>query len=237
MAIPLIDKEDVLSHSKKEKYENRSNRSKRVIIKKEKPIRVIRIKFYEKISLPHMREGKMEYLDAFAIDRSLEDLLKAFHCSASIQGMITPPGCIFVEKDYRMGNNNKFIFLELNISEFGILKKEMENYRTIQGYNKGEFIIMEGGRKSLSETFDMPRIVKYGTEDLKDFEISDKNKIIARENLRQELKDKFSHYHSYNSERIDNMSEKELIELKKLVNEKIKIENRKRKVLKEFLER
>lgn len=236
MELHLLDKEDVLTPKNRKKDKEYIEK---VVIKKkpekpEKPIRIIRIKYYQKISLPFMENGKLDHKDIFAVDRGLDDLLKALYYNTNIQGTISPPGCIFVEKDNRMGSNNKFIFIDINRDEFFILKRQMENHTTIQEYNKGEFSILEGKRSSLSETFNIPRIRKEIYED-KEHRISDTNIIIMREKLREELKDKFRPYHSYEDERIDNMKENELIALKKLSKRKMEIEYEKIKSVKKLL--
>jgi hypothetical protein len=201
--------------------------------KPEKPIRVLRIKYYSRIKIPFMENGKVEQKDAFAVDRSLEDLLKALYYNAGIQGNIVPPGCIFVEKDDKMGSNDKFIFVNIGTNEFYTLKRQLENHTTICAFNKGEFSVLDGKRSSLSETYNMPRIWK-GT-DTHRREISDTNVLLMRAKLREELKDELCSYHSYTDDQIDHMTENELIALKKLASRKMAIDNKKRKKIKKLL--
>ena len=179
-----------------------------------------------------MENGKVGQKEAFAVDRSLEDLLRALYYNAGIQGNIAPPGCIFVQKDDRMGSNDKFIFVNIGTNEFYALKKQLENHTTICAFNKGEFSILDGKISSLSEMYRMPRIWKNNEESHK---ISDTNVILMRARLREELKDDLSPYHSYTDDQIDSMKESELIALKKLSGKKMAIENKKRKKIKKLL--
>jgi len=154
-----VNESDVVKGKKKDTVEYAGGYRKAIVRKKkEKPIRVLRIKHYGKVNLPIMESGKLGYKEVFAVNRGLESLLKELYYNTDIQGMIAPPDCIFVEKDNRMGANNKFIFIDISRDEFHILKRQMENHTTIYSFNKGEFIITEGSRAYLSETFDMPRI-------------------------------------------------------------------------------
>lgn len=234
IGISLIDVDDMASFPSKKKSDDKKDKDITVVKKKkEKPIRILRIRYYEKITLPVMGNGKLENREAFAVNRGLEDLLKSLYYNTDIRGVLTPSDCIWVEKDDRIGANNKFIFIEISKDEFPILKKQLENHTTIYAFNKGEFIITEGSRPYLHETWNMPIIWKK-TGKVND-KISDSNKIIMEERLREELKDKFRPYHSRTDEEIDNMPERRLIELKKLSKEKMKMENRKRRALSEFL--
>ncbi len=196
---------------------------------------MLRIKYYGKVSLPFMYNGKMEHKDIFAVNRGLEDLLKALYYRTDIQGMIAPPDCIFVEKDDRMGSNDKFIFVNISTNEFYALKRQLENHTTIVTFNKGEFSILDGKRSSLAETFDIPRISREWIGAEHRHEISDTNVILMRVRLREELKDDLRPYHSYTDDQIDNMKESELIALKKLSSRKMAIENKKRKKIKKLL--
>lgn len=240
MAIPLIDKDDVISHrGKKEKDDinNKVDRVGRVIVKKEKkekPIRVLRIKFYEKMSLPFMKDGKIRNKEIFAVNRGLEDLLKDLCCNTDVQGNITPSDCIWVEKDDKVYVGNKFIFIDINKDKLALLKRQLENQATIYAFNMGEFSILEGGRSYLEDTWSMPKVWKPANVS-GDNRISGPNKIVEMERLREELKDKLRPYHSKSDEDIDNMTDRELIAIKKLANEKMKIENRKRKAYKTLL--
>ena len=237
--IPLVSEDDMISSRKKEKgqnqYKEKGETRRLTLHKPEKPIRIVRIKYYQKISVPCVQSGggKVGQKDAFAVDRSLEDLLKALYYNTGIQKTIVPD-CIFVEKDDRMGSNNKFIFIEINRGEFDILKRQLENHTTVSAYNRGELLIMEGKRSSLAETLNMPRIWKSGWEE-RGRQISDTNVILMRARLREELKDVLAPYHSYTDEQIDSMKESELIALKKLSNRKMAIENKKRKKVKKLL--
>ncbi len=204
--------------------------------KPEKPIRILRIKYYSRVTFPFMENGKVGHKDAFAVDRSLEDLLKSLYYNTGIQSHIAPPDCIFIEKDDRMGANDKFLFVDISTNEFYTLKKQLENHTTIVALNKGEFSILDGKRSSLAETFDIPRIWKgKGTELEVRREISDTNVILMRARLRQELKDELNPYHSYTDDQIDIMKESELIALKRLAGRKMAIENKKRKKIKKLL--
>ncbi len=109
MVLSPVNEEDTLN-SKGRKAKAKGEAEKVVAKKKpEKPIRILRIKYHEKISLPFMQNGKLEHKDVFAVDRGLEDLLKSLYYNTNIQGMIAPHDCIFVEKDNRIGSNDKFI--------------------------------------------------------------------------------------------------------------------------------
>jgi len=235
--LPLVDKDDVVSSRKKESLDTEKNKT--VTKKKpEKPVRILRIRYYQKLFLPYTQDGKLEKKEIFAVNRGLEDLLKELYCNTNIQGMSAPLDCIFVEKDKRIGANDKFIFLQITTNEFFILKRQLENHTTIYAYNKGEFSILDGKMSFLSETWNIPRIWKEdnrkdGKKD--NNQISETNVIIKRQKLREELKDKFRSYHSYEDEDIDNMKNVELIELKRLVNKKVEIENKNRKFFKELL--
>lgn len=245
VGIPLVSADDMVSSKKKDEdnagiYKKEYGSSGRIFKKKEKkekPIRVIRIEYYEKISLSSIEGNK----EIFVVDRDLEELFKALYYITNIEGMIPPHGKIFVEKDSRMNSNFKFIFIDISKEEFPILKRQLENHVTICALNKGEFSILEGGKSYLRDTFDMPGIWR-GRGDREDREyrrdsnkISDTNTIIARQKLREELKEKLKAYHSYSDEDIDNMREIELKNLKKLANEKMKLENRRRKATQKFL--
>ena len=244
MEISLIDKEDVIIHRGKEKKSEKDkidkdkvekeNTGKTVIKKKsEKPIRILRIRYYEKISLSFMQEGSLGYKDAFKVDRSLEDLLKALGFNTKIQGTITSHDCIIVEKSDKTGVGNKFLFVDIGTNDFYILKKQMENYTTICAYNQGEFMILDGKRSSLTETFDIPKTLKEEPKEIS--HISDTNKIVLREKLRNDLKEKYKRYHLHDDEYIDKMSEQELVELKRLIKRKIEIEDNNRKFYDDFL--
>lgn len=233
MAIPLVNADDVIIHRSMEKTKEKEKIGSAIIKKKpERPVRILRIRFYEKISLSFMQDGKLETKDAFAVNRSLEDLLKAFGFNTKLQGTITSHDCIIVEKGSKMGTNHKFLFIDIGSNDFYTLKKQMENHTTICAFNQGEFIILDGKRSSLTETFDIPKILK---EESKDTLNSDNNKIATMEILRKKLKDDFRQYHLYDDERIDRMKEPDLLELKRLVNRKIEIENKNRKFYKDLL--
>jgi len=236
MAIPLVRKEDVIPPKSKDKtieYSRNKIGIQGVKKRTERPIRIIRIRYYEKISLPFMQDGKLEHKDAFAVNRGLEDLLKALGYNTNIQGTTTSHDCILVEKGNRMGIGDKFLFIEIGANDFYILKKQMENHTTICAYNQGEFMILDGKRSWLSETFDIPKILKEENNAIK--KISDKNKIVILERLRYEIKDELRRYHLYDNEEIDKMTEKELINLKRLINRKVDIEDRNRKFYKDLL--
>jgi len=238
MVIPLVNKEDVIIPGNRDKTierpKEKENTGANVVRKKqERPVRILRIRYYEKISLPFMQDGKLENRDAFAVNRSLEDLLKAFGYNTKIQGTTTSHDCIIVEKGNRMGVGNKFIFVEIGTNDFYTLKKQMENHTTICAFNQGEFVILDGKRSSLTETFDIPKIWKE-TKDINRRGL-DTDKVVAIEILRSELKDRFKAYHSYDDKRIDKMKEPELLELKRLINRKIEIENRNRKFYRDLL--
>ena len=240
--LTLISEEDVVSTrgtrgTRGRKTVGEYGDKEKLVIKKkkEKPVRILRIKYYDKTTCKFMEDGKLEYKEVFAVSRGLEDLLKELYYNTNINGIVAPPDCIFVEKDDRIGANDKFLFVEIRMNEFHILKKEMENYRTIYAYNKGEFIIIEGTKTGLSETFDMPNIWRrqgeiIGNENDRIFgSIAEVPRAGIRKQLIEELKDRFRSYHPYTDEEIDKMKNGELIETKRLVNQKIKIENTKRK--------
>jgi hypothetical protein len=197
--IPLVSEDDMVPSRKKEKeivgdkkdkinryVDKEKGETRRTTFDKkkpEKPIRVLRIKYYSRITFPFMENGKVGQKEAFAVERSLEDLLKALYYNAGIQGTIAPPDCIFVEKDNRMGSNDKFIFINIGTNEFYALKRQLENHTTICAFNKGEFSILDGKMSSLSEMYRIPRIWKNNdkSESLK---ISDTNVILMRARLR-----------------------------------------------------
>ena len=159
MKISLVDADDMASSPIKKKDEEKKD--KEIIAtkkKKEKPIRILRVKHHGKIILPFMDGGKLGHKDAYAVNRGLEGLLKALYYNTNIRSGIVPDDCIFVEKDDRIGATDKFIFIEISKDEFPILKRQLENHTTIYAFNKGEFIIMEGRRSYLEETWNMPRI-------------------------------------------------------------------------------
>lgn len=237
--IPLISEDDMVSPRKKDMDKEKGDTRKVVSYKKrlekpEKPIRVLRIRYYSRITFPFMENGKVGQKEAFAVDRSLEDLLKALCLDTGIQGNIAPPDCIFVKKDDRMGSNDKFIFINIGTNEFYTLKRQMENHTTIVAFNKGEFSILDGKISSLSEMYRMPRIWKDNDKS-ESPKISDTNVILMRARLREELKDTLRRCHSYTDDQIDNMKESELIALKKLASRKMIIENKKRKKMGKLL--
>lgn len=233
-----VDESDVVKDRKKDTGGYAGEYKKTFVRKKkEKPIRVLRIKYYDKVSLPYMNNGKMEHKDIFAVNRGLEDLLKSLYYRTDIQGMVAPSDCIYVEKDDRMGSNDKFIYANIGTNEFYTLKRQLENHTTIVAFNKGEFSILDGKMSSLAETFNMPRISRERTGAGHRHEISDTNVILKDERLREELKDELSPYHSYTDDQIDSMKESELIALKKLSGKKMAIENKKRKKIKKLLRR
>ena len=233
MTIPLVDADDIIIPGSRERIIEKEKIGKTTIKKKpERPVRILRIRYYEKISLPFMQDGKMESKDGFAVNRSLEDLLKAFGFNTKIKGTVTSHDCIVVEKGSRMGANDKFLFIDIGTNDFYILKRQMENHTTICAFNQGEFIILDGKRSSLTETFDIPKTLK---EENKDTINSGNNKIDTIEILRKNLKDDFRQYHLYEDERIDRMSGPDLLELKRLVNRKIEKENINRKFYKDLL--
>ena len=170
--ISLVAADDMVSSGKKKKerkeeingedigIKGEEKKYKEITIKKkrEKPVRILRIKHYGKIELPFMDGKKLEHKVAYAVNRGLDDLLKALYYNTNIRGSLVPDDCIFVEKDDRIGATDKFIFIEISRDEFYILKRELENSCTIYSYNKGEFIITEGRRSYLEETWNMPRI-------------------------------------------------------------------------------
>ncbi len=240
--IPLVSEDEMIPSRKGDNIDKRyidkeKGESRRVTFNKkrpEKPVRVLRIKYYSRITFPFMDNGKIIQKEAFAVDRSLEDLLKSLYYYVGIQGNIAPPGCIFVGKDDRMGSNDKFIFVNIGTNEFYTLKRQLENHTTICAFNKGEFSILDGKISSLTETFNMPKILSGGGESHRR-EISDTNVILMRARLRDELKDDLCPYHSYTDDQIDNMKESELIALKKLSSRKMAIDNKKRKKIGKLL--
>lgn len=237
MAIPLVNKDDVIAPGSRKstvKEKEKDDISKFVIRKKqERPVRIVRIRYYERISLQFMQDGKLENKDAFAVNRSLEDFFKAFGFNTNIKGTTTSHDCIIVENDGRIGSNNKFLYIDIRTNDFYTLKKQMENHITICAFNQGEFTILDGRRSSLTETFNIPKIWKEPK--VVNNNICDTDKVVAIEMLRSELKDRFKAYHSYDDERIDKMKGPELLELKRLVNRKIEIENRNIKFYKDIL--
>jgi hypothetical protein len=233
MVIPLVNANDVIVPRSREKSIEKGRVDKTTIKKKqERPVRILRIRYYEKISLPFMQDDKLESKDAFAVNRSLEDLLKAFGLNTKMKGTITSYDCIVVEKGSRMGANDKFLFIDIGTNDFYTLKKQMENHTTICAFNQGEFIILDGKRSSLTETFDIPKILKEESKDTINY---DKNEIATMEILRKKLKEDFRQYHLYDDERIDKMKEPDLLELKRFVNRKIEIDNKNRKFYKDLL--
>jgi len=237
MTLDLVDEKDVIAprgrNKTKEKDREKDNVGRVVIKKKpERPVRILRIRYYQKISLLFM-QGDTEYRDAFAVDRSLEDLLRELGYNTTTKGVATSHDYVLVEKGSKMGANNKFLFVEIGTNDFYTLKKQMENHTTICGYNKGEFIILDGKRSSLAETFDIPKIWKEPLGN--DAQVPDKNVLTGMERLRDELKGDLKPYHSYEDEQIDRMKDPELIRLKQLANRKIKIEDRDKDFYREFL--
>jgi hypothetical protein len=243
MTIPLVDKEDVVDprnrERKVEKYDikekENAGRSYRLVTKKksEKPVRILRIRYYEKISLSFMQDGKLEHRDAFAVNRGLEDLLKSLGYNTKIKGTITSHDCFIVERGDKMGVGNKFLFVDIGTNDFYTLKKQMENYTTVCAFNQGEFMILDGKRSSLTETFDIPKKLKE--EHDHDVSVSVTNNLSIREILRNELKGLFRPYHLYEDEQIDRMKEPELKHLKRLANRKRDIENTNRKFYEDLL--
>lgn len=233
--ITIVSADDIISSNSKKKSIEKDFGRVVVKKKKEKPIRVLRVKYYDKMLLPFMENSKMSNKEIFAVNRGLEDLLKDLYYNTNIQGIVAPPDCLWVEKDDRMGVGNKFIFIEINKDEFVALKRQLENDTTIYAFNKGEFVITEGSRSYLSETWNVPRIWRSDNKCDNNVCISDSNKILIMERLRNELKDKLRAYHSKSDDDIDNMSDRELLEIKKLANEKMKIENRKRRMIEDLL--
>lgn len=248
--ITLVSEDDMISPKKRDRnidkdIDKGDIRRTTVSRKKtEKPIRILRLRYYQKMSLRCAQEdGDIGKKEVFAVDRSLEDLLKSLYYNTGIQGMVVMAGCISVEKDDRMSCNDKFIFIEIDRNDFGILKRQLDNHVTIAAYNKGEFSILDGKRSSLYETFDIPRIWRGGRDekygmDGKDEDgerhISDTNVIMMRERLREELKE-LGMYHSYSDEQIDTMKENELIRLKRFSKRKMFIEQEKIKNIKKLL--
>lgn len=230
--LPLVDKDDVVSSRKKE---NIDPGKEKIIVKKrpEKPVRILRIRYYQKILLPYAQDGKIEQKEIFAVNRGLEDLLKELCFNTKIEGMNAPPDCIFIEKEDRIGTNNKFLFVQIRTNEFYTLKRQLENPTTIYSYNKGELSILDGRISSLSETWNIPKLWKENNR--KDGR-RDEDQIIEKDALlREELKDEYRAYHSYEDEDIDKMKSVALIELKRFVNKKVEIENKNRKLFKELL--
>lgn len=229
--LPLVDKEDVVSN-KKDKLETGKEK---ISVKKrpEKPVRILRIRYHQKMFLPYAQDGKLEQKEIFAVNRGLEDLLKELFFNTDIQGMIAPPDCIFVEKDDRIGTNDKFLFVQIRTNEFYILKRQLENPTTIYSYNKGELSILDGRISSLSETWNIPKLWKENNRKYgKRYEDQIPERDVV---LREELKDKYRAYHLYEDEDIEKMKSVALIELKRFVNKKAEIENKNRKFLREFL--
>ena len=238
MTLYLIDEKDVVAPRGRNKATKKEKENiDRVVIKKkpEKPVRILRIRYYEKMSLQFVQDDK-ECVDAFAVDRSLEDLLKALGYNTTTKGVATSHDYVLVEKGNKMGSNNKFLFVEIGTNDFYTLKKQMENHTTICGYNKGEFIILDGKRSSLAETFDIPKIWKEPQDFSGGVQVSDTNILLRREKTRDELKCELKPYHSYDEEQINRMKEQELIRLKKLATRKMEMEKRKIEFYKEFLE-
>ena len=240
MVMPLVKKEDVIiakgMNKKIEKPKEKENLGTTVIKKKtEKPVRILRIRFYEKISLPLAKDGKLEQIDVVAVNRGLKDLLKELGYNTDIYGTTTSHDCILVEKGSKMGIGNKYVFVDIGTNDFYTLKKQMENHTTICAYNLGEFMILDGKRSSLTETFDIPK--RWKEQDRKDDnnKISDTNILILREKLRIELKGQLKPYHSYEDEQIDRMKEPELVRLKKLASRKMESEDINRKFYDDFL--
>lgn len=243
MVMPLVKKEDVITakgmNKKIEKIERpkeKENIGTTVAKKKtEKPVRILRIRFYEKISLPLAKDGKLEQIDVVAVNRGLKDLLRALGYNTDIQGTTTSHDCILVEKGSKMGIGDKFIFVDIGTNDFYDLKKQMENHTTICAYNQGEFMILDGKRSSLSETFDIPKRWKEQERKDDNLKISDTNILVLREKLRNELKGILKPYHSYEDDQIDRMKEPELIRLKKLASRKMDKEDTNRKFYEDFL--
>lgn len=247
MAIPLVSKEDIISPrgmKKDDTIEIGGSKSKEkddvdicamtVVAKKrklERPVRILRIRYYEKIFLSIMRDRKLEKIEAIAVNRGLEDLLNALGYNTRIDGKMTSHDCILVEKGDKMGVGNKFLFVDIGTNDFYTLKKQMENHTTICAFNQGEFMIIDGKRSSLTETFDIPYVNIDKNKDTKyDAYVNmDKNKLVLRERLRKELKGEFKAYHSYDDDQIDTMKEPELIRLKRLASRKMEMENVNRK--------
>lgn len=252
MAIPLVRKEDVVAPRSREKVtegpKEKENVGKTVVKKKiERPVRILRIKYYEKISLPFMGDGKLEHVDVFAVNRGLEDLLKALGYNTRTKGTITAHDCIVVEKGGKMGVGNKFLFVDIGTNDFYTLKKQMENYTTMCAFNHGEFMILDGKRSSLTEMYDIPKTAhaRQSYKDKDEDKGKDKRSDILRcqlagqlalsEILKNELKGIFKPYHSYEDDQIDRMKEPELVHLKKLANRKMETEKENIKFYKDLL--
>lgn len=246
MAIPLVNKEDVIvargtgrDGTKKPKEKENIGIGTTVVKKKsEKPVRILRIRYYEKLSLNVAKGGIIEKVDVVAVNRGLGDLLKDLGYNIDIKGSTTSHDCMLVEKGGKMGIGHKYIFVDIGANDFYTLKKQMENHTTICAYNQGEFMILDGKRSSLTETFDIPKTWK-GEDREKDndekVKISDTNKLVLREKLRSELKGKLKQYHSYEDDQIDMMKESELIQLKKLASRKMERDDINKKFYDDFL--
>jgi hypothetical protein len=241
MAIPLVNKEDVIvtrgtgSDSVKRPKEKENIGTTIAKKKSEKPVRILRIRYYEKISMPFAKNGKLEQVDVVAVNRGLGDLLKDLGYNINIQGTTTSHDCILVEKGSKMGIGNKFIFVDIGTNDFYSLKKQMENHTTICAYNQGEFMILDGKRTSLNETFNIPKTWKDKDNDNEKVHISDTNKLVLREKLRSELKGILKPYHSYEDDQIDRMKESELVQLKKLASRKMNKDDINRKFYEDLL--
>jgi len=241
MEIPLVNKEDVIitrgtgSDSAKRPKEKENIGTTVAKKKSEKPVRILRIRYYEKLSLSLARNGKLEQVDVVAVNRGLGDLLKELGYNINIQGTTTSHDCILVEKGSKMGIGDKFIFIDIGTNDFYALKKQMENHTTICAYNQGEFMILDGKRTSLNETFDIPKMWKDKDKDNENVKISDTNKLVMREKLRSELKGTLKPYHPYEDDQIDRMKESELVQLKKLASRKMNRDDINRKFYDDLL--
>lgn len=241
MAIPLVNKEDVIvtrctgSDSAKRPKEKENIGTTVAKKKSEKPVRILRIRYYEKLSLPFAKNGKLEQVDVVAVNRGLGDLLKDLGYNINIHGTTTSHDCILVEKGSKMGIGNKFIFVDIGTNDFYTLKKQMENHTTVCAYNQGEFMILDGKRTSLNETFNIPKTWKDKDNDNGKVNISDTNKLVLREKLRSELKGTLKPYHSYEDDQIDRMKESELVQLKKLASRKMNKDDINRKFYEDLL--
>jgi hypothetical protein len=240
MTIPLVNKEDVVISRSRDKTTERPKEKENVwktVVKKkiEKSVRILRIKYYEKMSLPFMGDGRLEYVDAFAVNRGLEDLLKALGYNTKTKGTITAHDCIVVEKGGKMGVGNKFLFVDIGINDFYTLKKQMENYTTMCAFNHGEFMILDGKRSSLTETYDIPKTVQAQQNDRDTSSNMSHSQLALSEILKNELKGIFKPYHLYEDDQIDRMKEPELVHLKKLASRKMEIEKENRKFYKDLL--
>lgn len=231
MDIPLLSKEDVTikgmkKERKKEKGKEKGERPKEEdntgtrfvrdkFRKSEKPVRILRVRYYERFYLPFAKDGGVEKVDSFAVNRCLGDLLRELGYDINISGVLVSYDHILVRKDDfgKMGIGDKYLFIDIGTNDFGTLKRQMENHTTICAYNAGEFMILDGKRSSLKETFNIPNNLRMKRE--KDRKDAD-NKLVSREKLREELKGEFKKYHTYDDEKIDHMKESELIWLKKL---------------------